>query len=126
MVHRQKVKNFVIKDDPRRLEQFSIPCKTEIERSGIFVDVSDDGVKTVTITAEHFVVMDETLIHEPYLSNKGELYERVSADNLQESVRLQTLIAAARSLCDNVETVGTHHRVDGKYLDALRQAIDRL
>lgn len=39
---------------------------------------------------------------------------------------LNTLIAAARTLCDNVETVGTHNRIDTEHIDKLRQALDKL
>lgn len=44
----------------------------------------------------------------------------------QQISNFDELVIAARLLCDNVQTVGTHHRIDGKYLEVLRKALDGL
>lgn len=44
----------------------------------------------------------------------------------QQISNFDEVVIAARLLCDNVQTVGTHHRIDGKYLEVLRKALDGL
>lgn len=73
------------------------------------------GETTLSIRADQFVMVKS---NPAYVNHDGNLFVDV--------VRVNTLIATARALCDNVETVGTHNRIDGKHLDDLRKVLDNL
>lgn len=73
------------------------------------------GGTKLSIRADQFIMVKS---NPAYVNYDGNLFVDI--------VRVNTLIATARALCDNVETVGTHNRIDGKYLDDLRKALDNV
>lgn len=81
----------------------------------LFIDACNIGETTLSIHADQFIMAKSETA---YVNYDGRMFV--------ETGRVNTLIAAARALCDNVETVGTHNRIATEHLDVLRKALDEI